>query len=146
MVSLGGAFSVLSAIAVLAVGNAVHAIDATALGKDTNSYLFDHPARLLGAVILVDRRAEAVFKPGRDVWQEMFWWGRDSPTDVTTALVELRDGRRIAGVLGTFTAPVEDNRSRTRTVRCSPWRIGSLHCESRTSCMSRGGISPGPGS
>jgi hypothetical protein len=52
MVALGGAFSVLSAIVVLAAGDALDAIDASALGDDANQYLFDHPGRLLASVIV----------------------------------------------------------------------------------------------
>lgn len=125
MVSLGGAFSVLSALLVLALGDAFHALDASALGLDANAYLFDHPARVLGSLTvflalsylgalgaakLVHRESEAVFKPARHVWQEVFWWNRSSPTHETLTLVELRDGRRVAGPLAAFTSELDENR------------------------------------
>lgn len=125
MVVIGGTFSLVAALAVVAGGDALGLLDSSAFGRAPNQYLFDHPAGVLsaltamlalsygaaaGAAHLVHRSGEAVFKPGRHVWQEVFWWARDGTTDVTVALLELRDGRRIAGVLNTFTSEIEENR------------------------------------
>jgi hypothetical protein len=125
MIAIGGMASTLAALIVLSVGDALDALDTGALANSAKDYLLAEPVRVLGslvvlfalsyggaaiAALLMHRRHRAVFKPGTNAWQEVFWWGRDSRTDVTLAHIELRDGRRIAGKLRTFTAESEDNR------------------------------------
>lgn len=114
-----------------------HVIDANGLTGKPGTYVINHPARVglgIGIVILVSYGlawAMARFAPGRgaEVFPDSAWYSlferRLPQKHAIAATVELKDGRRVAGLVRAFTAeptPVDDReltlaRSTTDTMK-----------------------------
>ena len=64
---------------------------------------------LLAARIVFAKR-ESVFEPGATTWRSLFFDKRPPSKPLVVTTLELKDGRRLAGRIGSFTAELEDSR------------------------------------
>lgn len=125
MVSIGAMASLVGALVVLAVGDLTDLLKAQQIARDPTAYLVAEPVRGLSALLLlfalayllawaaaraVHRRRAAAHVPGTTGWWEMFHRLRPSEDHLTFVIVELRDSRKVGGVLRSFTSQHDDNR------------------------------------
>jgi hypothetical protein len=125
LAGVGAATSLIAAMVVLGVGRWWGVIKASSLARDPGTYLLLHPFRGLGSVLAmfilscvaawiaaraVFVRRESVFEPAGTAWGKVMWEDRPTPSHVVLATVELKDGRRVAGVVRSFTAELAANR------------------------------------
>lgn len=125
MVVIGGTASLIAAGVVLAAVDAFDALNTADLRKDTATYILDEPVRVFlaaavfyglaygGAYLaarIVYRGRAPVIEPGGTGWGIAFWANLPNRETPVTVTVELKDGRRIVGGLGSFTAGPEENR------------------------------------
>lgn len=122
MVVVGAVASLLSIAAVLALADVTSFIDSRALALSPGTYLLTNAWRSLvvlatllalayGGTWVVACRiygGDGAVDPGGSSWWEAF--RRASAGRFVRVTVELRDGRRIAGQVGGFTAESVDNR------------------------------------
>jgi hypothetical protein len=127
---IGASCTVISAGLLFAAADALGFVDVGRLLTSTSDYFKEEPGQVLGlgilsltasyglglgSALLVDPRPqrEAGGRPGffenATAWSQTMWEQR--PRDhAVLATVELRDGRKILGLVGGFTAETEDNR------------------------------------
>lgn len=125
MLAIGSLASLGAALVVLLAGDWVGALDAHQLSTRGGKYFVDHPARGLGSLMvafglayfvawsaaqLVHVRQEAVNTPSGNAWQQAFRLNRPTKNHATVVTVELRDGRKVVGVLDRFTTELRDSR------------------------------------
>jgi hypothetical protein len=125
MVVVGGGMSLLAAGAVLIAIDATGFVDTDALRADVGGYVLSEPARFFAAALafyglayalafvasmIVYRDSTAVIEPGATGWLRAMWVDLPDKMQSPVVTVELRDGRKIAGGLRSFTAAPEDNR------------------------------------
>jgi Family of unknown function (DUF6338) len=125
MFVIGGVASVISAAVVLILADAFDALNLGTLADDPGRYMLTEPARTFialgvffglsyGAVFYVAWRVNRGLPKVShgSVWNEMFWKKLPEPVDKVVPLltVELRDGRKVTGVVSTFTREVEETR------------------------------------
>jgi hypothetical protein len=124
MVVIGGAASLLAAGLVLGSASSLNFINTTSLHKDPSNYLLAEPWRcflvtacfyaLAYAVAytasrVVHRRTKPAIVPGATGWTQAM--RASVPDGKAVAIhIELRDGRKLAGVLAGFSSAVEPNR------------------------------------
>jgi hypothetical protein len=128
MFVIGGVASVVSGAVVLILADAVSALDLGALSDDPGRYVLTEPARTFialgvffalsyGGVALVAWRRNRGLPTvtHSSAWHEMFLKRLPEPKDQVVPLltVELRDGRKITGVVHSFTRELEDRRELT---------------------------------
>lgn len=125
MVVIGGTASLVAAGIVLAAADAFDALNTAELRKDLATYILDEPIRVFlaaaafyglayGGAYLAARigyrgRAPAI-EPGGTGWGQAFSSNRPNESTSVTVTIELKDGRRIAGGLKSFTPGSQDNR------------------------------------
>ena len=139
LTGVGAAASLVAVTIVLIVVRETNIVDTSALADDPGRYLLEHPLRGLGSLLasfalsclltwlgahsffglrrkIQSRRARSrptrrvVFEPAGSTWENVFNEDRrDDDTDVVVTL-ELVDGRRLAGVVRSYTTQLEDNR------------------------------------
>jgi Family of unknown function (DUF6338) len=111
--------------AVELVGNAAGLVSIAGFARGPEAYFRAHSVLLigLGASVLVlgyvvayawaaivYRKQTVSVKPASTSWYDAFWDDRPSRDHLVVVNVELRDRRRITGVLRSFTIGLEDNR------------------------------------
>jgi hypothetical protein len=125
LAGVGAATSLLSVMLVLSLDRWWDFLDASALANEPGTYLLLHPVRGLGsmlasfalsclfawlAALAAFSRRESVFEPGGSAWARMFFENRPATKAEVLVTVELKDGRRLAGRVGSFSAELEDSR------------------------------------
>jgi hypothetical protein len=129
LAGVGAAASLSAAtITLLVVTRWLDAVDASALADDPGRYLLLHPARGLGPMLasfalscvlawaaaqMVFVRHQSVFHPGGTSWIQALWEDRPSAEHVVLVTIELTDGRRVIGLVRSFTTEFVDNREIT---------------------------------
>jgi hypothetical protein len=124
MVVIGGACSLVAAGAVLGVAHSKGWIDTAKLHEDAGGYLLAEPWRCFAAAIVFYtlayglayaasrfflRKSTAAIVPGATGWTQAM--RASLPKDkAVSAMVELRDGRKLAGVVASFTSAEKENR------------------------------------
>jgi hypothetical protein len=124
LVVTGSIFTLLAALVVLTVAHATHWLDVDQLATNASSYLIQHPARGLTAIIalyvlsfalavlsanIVYLNTRPQIEPGVSPWHVVFL--HKKPADhAVFVTVSLRDGRQIAGALASYTLETGDNR------------------------------------
>lgn len=124
MLVAGALAAVLSAMLVLAVSSFIGLIDENALAKDAGKYIVTEPLRGFGPILAyfalaygvawgfaraVHRGKPRTVDPAGTAWLSLLYNKRPKPT-MPVLTVELQDGRRIVGVLESFTAQLEESR------------------------------------
>jgi Family of unknown function (DUF6338) len=125
LVVVGGLTSLVAALIVLSLADAVGLLDTHALARHGSHYLVHEPIRTLASLIatlalsyslaaltalLVHRKHEALVQPGGNGWVAQFWQRRPSPQHAAVVTLELRDGRKATGVLSGFTVELDESR------------------------------------
>jgi hypothetical protein len=123
MLVIGALASVVSAGAVLTIGEATNILNTEKLAEDFNRYLLTEPARAFGALIVfyglaytgawvvaaVRHRRDGDFTPDGSAWYQAF--ARGCPEgSIPFLTIELKDGRWIAGAYKKATVERDDNR------------------------------------
>jgi hypothetical protein len=113
---------------VLGIGHASHVLNTGALAEQGVEYLGRHPFRTLGAAVsflllsflfaylaarVVHHKKAAALEPGATGWTGALWASRPDNNHAVMATVELKDGRRLAGLVKAFTIEADDNRELT---------------------------------
>jgi len=124
MVVIGGACSLIAAGAVLGVARSKDWIDTAKLHEDAGGYLLAHPWRCFAAAVVFYalayglayvsstfflRKSTAAIVPGATGWTQAMRASLPQGKAVS-AMVELRDGRKLAGVVASFTSAEKENR------------------------------------
>lgn len=125
MVVVGGVLSLVAGGIVLTFVDATGCIDTNELRADPAAYILNEPLRVFAAALIFYRLAyggaylmalvgyrdsPAAIRPGVTGWAHAMWVNLPDKKSPVTVTVELKDGRRIAGGLSSFTAASEDNR------------------------------------
>jgi hypothetical protein len=131
MVVIGGACSLIAAGAVLGVVHSKGWIDTAKLHQDAGGYLLAEPWRCFAAAVVFYalayglsyaaskfflRNSTAAIVPGATAWTQAMRASLPKGKAVS-AMVELRDGRKLAGVVASFTSAEKENRE---LVLCRP--------------------------
>ena len=124
MVVIGGACSLLAAGAVLGVAHSKGWIDTAKLHQDAGGYLLAEPWRCFAVAAIFYalayglayaasrfflRKSTAAIVPGATGWTQAMRASLPEGKAVS-AMVELRDGRKLAGVVASFTSAEKENR------------------------------------
>jgi hypothetical protein len=125
MVVVGGAMSLVAAGVVLVVVTETGFVDGELLRKDLGAYVLNEPAKFFASAIgfyvlayslaflasvFVYRDDRAVIEPGATGWLRAMWVDLPDAQKPPVITVELKDGRKIAGGLRSFTAAPDENR------------------------------------
>jgi hypothetical protein len=125
LVAVGTLTSLLSAMLVLGLVRVKHFVDPSVLSAEGPRYLVRHPFRGFGGLAAMFALSSAMafflarvlhrsqadhLETGTSVWYRVLWKGRPTQNHLPLITVDLKDGRRVVGVLRTFTASVEENR------------------------------------
>jgi hypothetical protein len=131
MVAIGAFASLAAATVVLLIGDWTGWLEPSRIARDAGDYLVAHPLRGLGALLAVlalgyvlalgaahlsHRKSPVAVAPGATAWYLAFWSTRARggvrPTakHLAAVTVELRDNRRVVGMLASFTAEAADDR------------------------------------
>lgn len=126
MVVIGGLLSLVGAAVILIAIDLTGWVDADQLLEDPAAYIFAEPVRIftaalafygltygaaLALALAAYRGSTAAIQPGVTGWAQAMWVNvPDKKKTAVKVTVELRDGRRIAGGLGSFTPGSEGNR------------------------------------
>lgn len=125
MLAIGSLASLAAALVVLIAGDLVGVLDTKQLSTRGANYFLDEPTRGLGSLLaafalayfaawgaatLVHAGQEATNAPSGNAWQQAFRLNKASTKDVAVVTVELRDGRKVVGVLGHFTSELREGR------------------------------------
>jgi hypothetical protein len=125
LAGVGAATSLIAAMVVLGIGRWWSVIKASSLARDPGTYLLLHPFRGLGSVLAtfslscvlawiaaraVFKSQESVFHPAGTSWAKVMWEDLPSASHRVLVTVELKDGRRVVGVVRSFTAELAANR------------------------------------
>jgi hypothetical protein len=125
LAGIGAATSLISVMAVLSLGRSWDVLDVAALAEDPGTYLLLHPVRGLGSILasfvlssllalaialIVFAKRKSVFEPAGSTWGRVFFEDRPPAKPDVVVTVELIDGRRLAGRVGSFTAQLEESR------------------------------------
>jgi hypothetical protein len=125
MVVVGGALSLVAAAIVLAVIDRTGCLDTMTLHDHPSEYIFNEPVRVFSAALafyglaygaaylmarIAYRGSTAAIEPGVTGWGHAMWVNLPDKKRPVMVTVELKDGRKIAGGLGSFTVGSEENR------------------------------------
>ncbi len=125
LAGIGAAASLISVTVVLAGARAWGILETTAFAAHPGTYLLQHPVRALGPALAVFHlscllawfsaliafaKQPRVFEPAGSTWARVFFKDRPPHATEVVVTVELRDGRRVAGRVHSYTAQLEDDR------------------------------------
>ncbi|MEJ7784256.1 MAG: DUF6338 family protein [Solirubrobacteraceae bacterium] len=121
----GAASSLFAATVVLLLASTGAVFDANALADDPGRYVLLHPLRVLGPVLVIFgascglawgaalvlfRNSPSAFDPAGTVWSRTLMEKLPSSTHLVVATVELKDRRRVIGVVSAFSSEADTDR------------------------------------
>jgi hypothetical protein len=125
MVVLGSVLTLASVTLVIAVARWTNWLNWEVLIEHPKRYVAHHPFRLAGPLTaalalsylaalvlgwLTHVKAPKVVHPGLTMWQQALWLDRPSLKHSTIATVELKDGRKVTGMVRGFTVEQAEHR------------------------------------
>ena len=125
LIVIGAAASTVALLVTVWLADVVGAINAHALASQLTPYFHRNTLAVVGLVLvvlvvayslagtiawLIYRRESVSIRPAGTSWYDAFWESRPARSDVVVVTVELRDQRRIIGVLRSFSTGLEDSR------------------------------------
>ena len=125
LVVIGAAASTAVLLVTVWAADVVHAVNAVQLARRPHAYFHRHTLAVLALLLvvlvfayafaavvalLIHRRETGSIRPEATSWYDAFWEDRPGRTDIVVVTVELRDQRKVTGVLRSFTIGLDDSR------------------------------------